>query len=146
MQWFTSISSSIVLHDDNSFINFLVACRSFFSCLCFSLLSVIADDDVWMPDCGDVGNENEWADDGVDGGDIWPWCEWSPPLWFSPECVEFVMDVDCESNKFDVGDRDLETTFAAPVDDRTELVTTDDVVNVWFIAELLFDDKSVQIW
>lgn len=40
--------------------------------------------------------------------------------------AELIVDVDCESNAFDVGEADLEATLAAPVDDRTELVTTDD--------------------
>lgn len=68
---FTSISSNIVLHEASSFISFLVACRSFFSCLSFSFVSVRSVDDAvgLVVDCGDVGNDRDCTDDGVDGRD-----------------------------------------------------------------------------
>lgn len=73
----------MVLHDAISFISFLVACRSFFSCFNLSLVSFNSVDDVGAT--GDVGNECDVADgvDGVDGRDEFDWIGcWSICWWF----------------------------------------------------------------
>lgn len=101
-RWLTSISSNMVLHEVNSFMSFLVACRSFFSCFSFSLVSVrsAADDAVgFVVDCGDVGNDSDCTDDGVDGRDKLVCIGiigWSSCWWFG-----------------EVGDTDLELEIVA---------------------------------
>lgn len=84
--------------------SFLVACRSFFSCFSFSLVSNrIVDDAVgFVVDCGDVGNDSDCMDDGVDGRDEfvcigfggWSSCWWFGEVGDTDRELEIVADAE----------------------------------------------------
>lgn len=131
----------MILHDDISFINFLVAWRSFFSCLCFSfdsvMVGVAVDVAGWCT--GDVGCDIVWLGDTTDcadGGSTLSKAVFGSAALcgdiIRAEKFSVPADGDRTDDEFDDGDSGAGTVFtAAPV--------------AWFCATLLVSEISPTI-